>query len=173
MPREPPSGLATAKNSGWCDRMNFMFTLPDLPYDYKALEPYIDAETMRIHHDKHHDAYVKNLNDALKDYPDLLGKDIEEIVKDLESVPEEVRLKVKNHGGGHANHSLFWTLMAPNPKEPSASLVKALESAFTSLDSFKEKFTAAAMGRFGSGWAWLTSDNGKLEIVDTPTRIRP
>lgn len=154
-----------------------MFTLPDLPYDYNALEPYIDEQTMRIHHDKHHGVYVSNLNDALKDHPGLLNMGITELIKSLDKVPEEIRTKVRNNGGGHANHSLFWEIMAPSGKGgggmPEGKLADTINSTFGSLDSFKEKFTSSGTGRFGSGWAWLVADGGKLAIMDTPNQDTP
>ncbi len=156
-----------------------MFTLPDLPYDYKALEPYIDEETMHLHHDKHHAAYVKNLNAALETKPELLQKPIEEIIANLNSLNlDPITLsKVKNNGGGHANHSFFWQIMTPNPKEnPPArdsELIKAITQTFGSPETLKEKFTAVAMARFGSGWAWLVINEEKLEITDTPNQDSP
>lgn len=154
-----------------------MFTLPDLPYDYSALEPYIDAETMHIHHDKHHAAYVKNLNDALTGQEDLLAMDINDLLLDLSKIPEEIRTKVKNNGGGHANHTLFWEIMcesskfqAPNPK---GNLMKAIEKSFGDYPTFQEKFSAAGIGHFGSGWAWLTVKGDKLEISDTSNQDSP
>jgi superoxide dismutase, Fe-Mn family len=153
------------------------FTLPDLPYAYDALEPSIDKETMQIHHDKHHAAYVKNLNDALKDHPDLLAKNVVDILKDVKQVPEDVRQTVINNGGGHANHSMFWLLMAPKGKggEPSGALKKALESAFDSLDKFQEKINTAGAKRFGSGWAWLVYDPkmSKLDVISTANQDSP
>ncbi len=160
-----------------------MFTLPDLPYAYNALEPYIDERTMQIHHDKHHAAYVKNLNDALAGHDDLLAMSIEELMRSLDNVPEVIRTKVRNNGGGHANHSLFWEIMASNPKGeprmPSGELGKTMEATFGSFATFQEKFAASAMGRFGSGWAWLIKDpsassgQAKLAIVDTPNQDSP
>lgn len=150
-----------------------MFTLPDLPYDPSALEPHIDEQTMRIHHDKHHGGYVNNLNDALKDYPELQNKTIEELLRGLDRIPEAIRTKVRNNGGGHANHSLFWTIMSPTGGRPEGKLLDAVNSTFESFDSFKEKFTSAGMGRFGSGWAWLAVNNGKVEIMDTPNQDTP
>lgn len=151
-----------------------MFTVPDLPYDYSALEPHIDEQTMRLHHDKHHAAYANNLNEALQGQENLLEMDINELVKTLNQVPEEVRTKVRNNGGGHANHSLFWTIMAPNAGgQPEGALVEAINSTFGGFDSFKEQFTNAALGRFGSGWAWLVVDNQKLAIMDTPNQDSP
>lgn len=158
-----------------------MFTLPDLPYDYNALEPYIDEETMHLHHDKHHATYVKNVNDALEGHEDLLNMSIEELIQNLDKVPEEVRTKVRNNAGGHANHSMFWQVMVPplrqgsveQANEPSGELADAINQAFGDFATFQEKFTAAATGRFGSGWVWLVVTNGKPEILDTPNQDSP
>lgn len=156
-----------------------MFTLPPLPYDFAALEPFIDTQTMQIHHDKHHQAYVDNLNKALEGNDEFLKMDVEELVSHLDRVPEDVRGKVKNQGGGHANHSLFWTLMSAPSNDgsssrlPSGALAEAINTTFTNFDGFKEKFAAAAMGRFGSGWAWLVVNAGKLEIMDTANQDSP
>ncbi len=151
-----------------------MFTLPDLPYAFTALEPSIDERTMQIHHDKHHGAYVKNLNDALAGQDALLTLPIEELMKNLANVPEAVRTKVRNNGGGHYNHTLFWTIMAPNAGgQPSGELAKAVDVAFGSFEKFQEQFAAAAMGRFGSGWAWLSLENGKLKIEDSANQDNP
>ena len=148
------------------------FELPKLPYAYDALEPHIDKETMEIHHTKHHNTYVTKLNDAVKG-TDLESKSIEDIVKNLNSVPDDIRTAVQNNGGGHYNHSLFWELLTPNASEPSGEVVDAISSTFGSLDKFKEEFAAAAAGRFGSGWAWLVVDNGQLAIVSTPNQDNP
>lgn len=148
------------------------FELPKLPYAYDALEPHIDKETMEIHHTKHHNTYVTKLNDAVKG-TDLESKSIEDIVKNLNSVPDDIRTAVQNNGGGHYNHSLFWELLTPNATEPSGEVVDAISSTFGSLDKFKEEFAAAAAGRFGSGWAWLVVDNGELAIVSTPNQDNP
>ncbi|MGO2545935.1 superoxide dismutase [Mammaliicoccus vitulinus] len=148
------------------------FELPKLPYAYNALEPHIDKETMEIHHTKHHNTYVTKLNDAVKG-TDLESKSIEDIIKNLNSVPENIRTAVQNNGGGHYNHSLFWELLTPNASEPSGEVVDAISSTFGSLDKFKEEFAAAAAGRFGSGWAWLVVDNGELAIVSTPNQDNP
>lgn len=151
-----------------------MFTLPDLPYPFDSLEPHIDAETMHIHHDKHHATYVNNLNEVLKDHKEFLQMDIFELIKNLHKVPEEIRTKVVNNGGGHANHSIFWTVMGPKGGgEPKGELAEAIKSAFGDFATFKEKFSAAGAGRFGSGWAWLVIGNGKLEILDTPNQESP
>ncbi len=154
-----------------------MFTLPELPYAYNALEPYIDERTMQIHHDKHHAAYVKNLNDALAGQDTLLSMSIEDLMKNLSQVPEAIRTKVRNNGGGHANHTMFWTVMSGNPKgeprKPAGELGKAIDASFGNFEMFQEKFSAAGMGRFGSGWVWLINEAGKLSIVDTPNQDTP
>ena len=162
------------KSLGICDTIISMFTLPELPYPYDALEPYIDAETMKIHHDKHHVAYVQNLNDALKDFSDLAEKKAEDLITDLDKIPEGIRTKVRNQGGGHVNHSLFWTTMSPNKNQLGEGELKdLLIRTFGSMQDFQEKFTASAMGRFGSGWAWLVKDGGKLEIMETGNQDSP
>jgi superoxide dismutase, Fe-Mn family len=148
-------------------------TLPDLPYPEDALEPHIDAQTMNIHRTKHHQTYVDKLNDAIKG-TDLENKDLETLLRDFASVPEDKKGPVRNHAGGHHNHSVFWTIMSPNGGgAPSGDAASAIDAAFGSFDSFKEKFTAAATNRFGSGWAWLVSNGGKLEIVDRPNQDSP
>lgn len=150
------------------------YTLPELPYAYDALEPHIDELTMKLHHDKHHNTYVTNLNAAIEKHPELGEKTIEELVTDLANVPEDIRTAVRNNGGGHANHSFFWEIMGPNAGgEPTGAIKGAIESAFGSYDAFKEAFTAAATGRFGSGWAWLVVTDGKLEIMSTPNQDSP
>ncbi|NTU79977.1 MAG: superoxide dismutase [Chloroflexales bacterium] len=151
------------------------FELPPLPYDYTALEPHIDEATMHFHHDNHHNTYVTNLNNALANYPDLQGKSIKELLTNLDAVPEAIRTAVRNNGGGHWNHSLFWELMAPQAGgEPGGPLADAISAAFGSFAEFKEKFKAAALGRFGSGWAWLVaSPDGSLAITSTPNQDSP
>jgi Fe-Mn family superoxide dismutase len=150
------------------------FTLPPLPYGFDALAPHIDAKTMEIHHGKHHNAYVTNLNKALEAHPDLSGKPIEKLLKEISSVPEAIRQTVINNGGGHANHSLFWQIMGPNcGGTPSGDIAGAITSTFGSFDTFKEKIAAAATTRFGSGWAWLSSKGGKLEIFSTANQDSP
>ncbi|WP_243290569.1 superoxide dismutase [Bacillus sp. FJAT-47783] len=150
------------------------FELPKLPYEYDALEPHIDKETMNIHHTKHHNTYVNNLNAALEGQEELLSKSVEEIVANLDAVPEEKRTAVRNNGGGHANHSLFWTVLSPNGGgEPSGELADAITTKFGSFESFKEEFTKAAATRFGSGWAWLVVNNGELEVTSTPNQDSP
>ncbi|WP_031545034.1 superoxide dismutase [Salinicoccus luteus] len=148
------------------------FELPELPYAYDALEPHIDKETMEIHHTKHHNTYVTKLNDAVKG-TDLENKSIEDVIKNLDSVPEDKKTAVRNNGGGHLNHSLFWKLLSPESKEVSGEVKDAIESKFGSVDKFKEEFEAAGAGRFGSGWAWLVVNNGELEIVSTPNQDNP
>jgi Fe-Mn family superoxide dismutase len=150
------------------------FTLPSLPYAYDALEPHIDAKTMEIHHTKHHQAYVNNLNAAIEKAPELQGKSLDDLMRGLSSVPEAVRTAVRNNGGGHWNHSMFWQLMGPGKGgEPSGKLATAIKSAFGDFAKFKEQFAAAAAGRFGSGWAWLVNDGGKLSITSTPNQDTP
>ena len=150
------------------------FTLPPLPYANDALEPSIDAKTMEIHHDKHHAAYVNNLNAAIEKAPELQGKSLDDLLKNLNAVPESVRTAVRNNAGGHWNHSMFWQIMSPNGGgAPSGKLADAINSAFGSLDAMKEQFNAAGGARFGSGWAWLLNDGGKLSIVSTPNQDNP
>jgi Fe-Mn family superoxide dismutase len=151
------------------------FTLPPLPYAYDALEPHIDKETMTIHHDKHHAAYVNNLNAALEGKADLASKSVEELISDLNSVPEEIRTAVRNNGGGHANHTLFWEIMTPGgSNQPTGELSDAINSSFGSFDDFKKKFNEAGTKRFGSGWAWLVkTKDGKLDVVSTANQDNP
>jgi Fe-Mn family superoxide dismutase len=152
------------------------YELPPLPYPNDALEPVIDARTMEIHHDKHHAAYVTNLNKALEGHADLSAKPINELIADLSAVPEAARTAVRNNGGGHANHSFFWKIMATpgSGGEPSGALLEAITETFGTLDAFKEKFQAAGLARFGSGWAWLVlSKDKKLEVISTPNQDSP
>ncbi|MGM0218372.1 superoxide dismutase [Enterococcus sp. AZ126] len=150
------------------------YTLPDLPYAYDALEPYIDVETMHLHHDKHHNTYVTNLNAAIEKHPELGTKSVEELIADMDSIPEDIRTAVRNNGGGHANHSFFWEIMAPNAGgAPTGDIKEAIDAAFGSFDKLKEEFKTAATGRFGSGWAWLVLNKGKLEITSTPNQDSP
>jgi Fe-Mn family superoxide dismutase len=152
------------------------FTLPPLPYAPDALEPYIDKTTMEIHHGKHHQAYITNLNKALESAPDLSSKSLPELLADnCAIVPEAIRTAVRNNGGGHANHSMFWTIMGAHTGSPApgGALADAIGSSFGDFDQFKTKFAAAGAARFGSGWAWLLSNNGKLEIVSTPNQDSP
>ncbi len=151
-----------------------MHQLPDLPYDHGALEPHIDGRTMGIHHGKHHQLYVNNLNAALDGHADLQGKSAEDLVRDLDSVPEGIRMAVRNNGGGHVNHTMFWSLMSPGGGgDPSAKVGDAIEKAFGSLADFKAGFKQAGMTQFGSGWAWLVANGGKLEIAKTPNQDNP
>lgn len=150
------------------------FELPKLPYAYEALEPFVDAQTMTIHHTKHHQAYVTNLNGAIEKRPELGSWSLEDLVKRLNDVPEDVRTVVRNHGGGHFNHSLFWELMAPNAGgEPTGALAQAIEADFGAFANFKAEFEKAANGRFGSGWAWLVIKGDKLAVVSTPNQDNP
>ncbi|WP_010173405.1 superoxide dismutase [Bacillus coahuilensis] len=150
------------------------FELPQLPYAYDVLEPHFDKETMNIHHTKHHNAYVTKLNDALAGHDELLSKSVEEVIANLDAVPESARTAVRNNGGGHANHSLFWTILSPNGGgNPTGELGEAINNKFGSFDEFKSQFAAAAAGRFGSGWAWLIVNNGELEITSTPNQDSP
>ncbi|MEJ4557227.1 superoxide dismutase [Enterococcus faecium] len=150
------------------------YTLPDLPYAYDALEPYIDEETIHLHHDKHHNTYVTNLNAAIEKYPELGEKTIEELLSDMDAIPTDIKTAVRNNGGGHANHSFFWEIMAPNAGgEPTGEIKEAINEAFGDFSSFKEEFKKAAAGRFGSGWAWLVMENGKLAITSTANQDSP
>jgi superoxide dismutase, Fe-Mn family len=151
------------------------YELPPLPYPFAALEPHIDAKTMEIHHDKHHQAYITNANNALKDYPELAAKPVEELLANLSAVPEAIRTVVRNNAGGHANHSFFWKILGPNAGgSPTGKLADAINSTFGNFDQFREKFQAAGAGRFGSGWAWLVlNKQGKLEITSTPNQDNP
>ena len=150
------------------------YTLPTLPYAYDALEPHFDAETMHLHHEKHHNTYVTNLNAAIEKHPELGEKTIEALVADLANVPADIRGAVQNNGGGHANHSFFWEILAPNAGgEPTGAIKAAIDEAFGSFDAFKEQFKAAGLGRFGSGWAWLVVADGKLAITSTANQDSP
>lgn len=161
----------------------YKFELPPLPYPYDALEPYIDAKTMEIHHTKHHNTYVTKLNEALEQWPEGQGKSLEELLQNLDAIPESVRKAVRNHGGGHLNHSLFWLMLkkgggGPSTtlrvNEPSEELLERIKSEFSEFSKFKETFTKAATGLFGSGWAWLVKDaSGKLSITTTPNQDNP
>jgi len=149
-------------------------TLPPLPYATDALEPHIDQQTMEIHHGKHHAAYVNNLNAALEKYPELQSKSIDELLKGINTVPEDIRTAVRNNGGGHLNHSMFWQIMGPNAGgAPTGAIADAITSSFGSFDSFKEQFSKAGVGRFGSGWAWVIATGGKLTIESTPNQDSP
>jgi superoxide dismutase, Fe-Mn family len=150
------------------------FTLPPLPYDFAALEPHIDAKTMEIHHGKHHQTYVNNLNAAIEKAPELAGKSLDDLMRGIAKVPEAVRTAVRNNGGGHWNHSMFWQIMAPKAGgEPGGNLGPAIKSAFGDFAKFREQFSAAGVGRFGSGWAWLINTGGKLSITSTPNQDNP
>ncbi|WP_009632235.1 Fe-Mn family superoxide dismutase [Synechocystis sp. PCC 7509] len=149
-------------------------SLPPLPYDYNALEPHIDAQTMRFHHDNHHATYVKNLNAALEKYPNLKSQSVEQLLTNLESVPEAIRTTVRNNGGGHVNHSMFWQIMKPNGGgEPTGAISKAIAADFGDFATFKKQFNEAGTKRFGSGWVWLVRDDGKLKITTTPNQDSP
>ncbi|WDL98074.1 superoxide dismutase [Alicyclobacillus sp. ALC3] len=150
------------------------YELPPLPYANDALEPHIDAMTMEIHHDRHHGTYVKNVNAALEGHPDLAAKSVEDLLRSIDSVPESIRTAVRNNGGGHANHSMFWEILSPNGGgQPTGAVADAINATFGSFDKFKEDFGKAATGRFGSGWAWLVVDNGQLAITSTPNQDSP
>lgn len=155
--------------------MGYPFKLPELGYAYNALEPHIDAQTMEIHHSKHHAAYTTNLNAALEKHPDLQGREAEDLIRNLLSVPEDIRTAVRNNGGGYVNHNLFWEIMQPGgSNKPTGELAKAIDGQFGSYDAFKEAVAKAATTRFGSGWAWLVSDSGgKLQVTSTPNQDSP
>lgn len=154
--------------------LKMAFELPQLPYAYDALEPHIDKETMNIHHTKHHNTYVTNLNNALAGNEELLSKTVEEVISNLDAVPESARTAVRNNGGGHANHSLFWQILSPNGGgAPTGEVADAITAKFGSFDAFKEEFAKAATTRFGSGWAWLAVNNGELEVTSTPNQDSP
>jgi len=146
--------------------------LEPLPYEYNALEPYFDEQTMKLHHDKHHQTYVDKLNVALEQHPDLQKKTVEELIKDLNKIPDAIRTAVKNHGGGHFNHSFWWPMLKKDVKL-EGEVLKAIESKFGSFDKFKEEFTKSALSVFGSGWAWLVLNNNNLEIMTTPNQDAP
>lgn len=150
------------------------YSTPDLSYDYDALEPYIDAETMKIHHDKHHVAYTTKLNEAVAKHPELFAKPAEDLLQDLTAIPEDIRLAVRNHAGGHINHSLFWEVMGPGGGgEPAGDLLKAIQEYFGSFEEFQKEFENAALTQFGSGWAWLSYDDGKLLVEKTANQDSP
>ncbi|MBD3880156.1 superoxide dismutase [Phormidium tenue FACHB-886] len=151
------------------------FTLPPLPYDYDALEPHIDAATMQFHHEKHHAAYVNNLNTALQKYPDLQSKSAEDLLRELASLPEDIQAAVRNNGGGHVNHTLFWEIMGPDQGgAPSGAIAEAIDTTFGSFDKFKQQFNEAGSKQFGSGWAWLVKDQqGKLQVISTANQDSP
>ncbi len=150
------------------------FTLPPLPYDFTALEPHIDARTMEIHHGKHHQTYVNNLNAAIEKAPELANKSLDDLMRNVNTLPEAVRTPIRNNGGGHWNHSMFWQIMAPKAGgEPGGKLGQAITSTFGDFAKFREQFSAAGVGRFGSGWAWLINTGGKLSIISTPNQDNP
>ncbi len=150
------------------------FTLPPLPYEFAALEPHIDAKTMEIHHGKHHQTYVNNLNAAAEKAPELAGKSLDDLMRNVTRAPEAVRTAVRNNGGGHWNHSMFWQIMAPRAGgEPGGNLGAAIKSTFGDFAKFREQFSTAGVGRFGSGWAWLINTGGKLSITSTPNQDNP
>jgi len=150
------------------------FTLPALPYDFAALEPHIDAKTMEIHHGKHHQTYVNNLNAAIEKAPELASKSLDDLMRNVNSLPEAVRTPIRNNGGGHWNHSMFWQIMSAKAGgEPGGNLGAAIKSAFGDFAKFREQFSAAGVGRFGSGWAWLINKGGKLSIISTPNQDNP
>jgi Fe-Mn family superoxide dismutase len=150
------------------------YELPKLPYDYNALEPHIDSKTMEIHHTKHHQAYITKANEALEKHPEWQGKPIDDLMRQLSSVPEDIRTAIRNNGGGHSNHSLFWTVMGPGQGgEPKGDVGEAINSTFGSFDNFKKEFANAAATRFGSGWAWLSVHNGKLLVESTANQDTP
>jgi Fe-Mn family superoxide dismutase len=150
------------------------FTLPALPYDFTALEPHIDAKTMEIHHGKHHQTYVNNLNAAIEKAPELASKSLDDLMRSVNKLPEAVRTAIRNNGGGHWNHSMFWQIMAPKAGgEPGGNLASAIKNAFGDFAKFREQFSAAGVGRFGSGWAWLINTGGKLSITSTPNQDNP
>ena len=150
-----------------------MHNVPALAYSFDALEPHIDARTMEIHHDKHHAAYVTNLNKALEAHPDLQGKSVEELIRDLAALPTAIQTAVRNNGGGHYNHTLFWDIMGPNGGAPAGDLAAAINASFGSLDKMKEAVNAAGLSRFGSGWAWVIKNGDKLEVTSTPNQDSP
>jgi len=150
-----------------------MFQLPELPYAYDALEPYIDAATMELHHSKHHATYVNKLNEALADHPDLMERDVADLLTNLSNLPEDVRAAVRNHGGGHHNHSLFWQSMCAEGGQPDGELASQIDQVFGSFDNFKARMNAAATSRFGSGWAWLITSSGGLEVISTANQDSP
>ena len=149
------------------------YTLPQLHYAYDSLEPYIDARTMEIHYTKHHQAYIDKLNAALEKHSNLQGKDVDELLKGINNIPEDIKVAVKNHGGGHSNHSLFWQLLIKKGEKFSGKISKTIDKTFGNFEEFKKKFTETALNRFGSGWAWLVFHNGKLEITSTGNQDSP
>jgi Fe-Mn family superoxide dismutase len=157
----------------FASKMEAQYTLPSLQYPYDAFVPHIDSVTMRIHYGNHHKAYVNNLNAAIDKHPEFKGKSLENILSEITAVPADIRVAVRNNGGGHYNHSLFWMMLSPKPTKPSSKLEKAIVAEFGSMDSFKAEFEKAATARFGSGWVWLIVAEGKLKIVSTPNQDNP
>jgi len=154
------------------------YELPPLPYDYAALEPFIDAETMKFHHDKHHQAYITNVNAALANHPDLAAKSVDDLIRDLKSVPEDIRTAVQNNGGGHSNHTLFWNIMGPAGKEgiggePTGAIAAQIKADFGDFESLKKAFNEAGTKRFGSGWAWVVFEGGKLKVTSSANQDSP
>ncbi|WP_418886895.1 superoxide dismutase [Gloeobacter morelensis] len=172
---QPPSVTMPSATQASTTASGYPYKLAPLPYDYGALEPYIDAETMKLHHDKHHQAYVDNLNKALEKYPDLQKKSPEQLLRDLKQIPEDTRAAVRGNGGGHVNHTMFWEIMKPKGGgEPAGPIAAAIRTNFGSFDAFKTQFNEAGTRRFGSGWVWLVSNpGGKLEIVSTANQDSP
>jgi Fe-Mn family superoxide dismutase len=168
------SQTTPAGNSGGTNQTQGVYSVPPLPYAYDALEPHIDQATMQFHHDKHHATYVKNLNAALDKHPELKSKTVEEMLRNLNSVPTDIRKMVRNNGGGHVNHSMFWQIMKPlGGGEPTGAIAAAINQSFGSFAAFKKQFNEAGAGRFGSGWVWLVRNNGKLEITTTANQDSP
>jgi len=154
--------------------MPYPFKLPDLPYAFDALEPHIDAKTMEIHHDKHHAAYTNKLNEALEKHPELQSREIEDLLRNIDSIPDDIRTTVRNNGGGYVNHALFWQIMGPGGGgQPTGELATAIQQTFGSFDDFKKKVSDAGANQFGSGWAWLVVNGGKLEVYSTPNQDSP
>lgn len=154
--------------------MGYPYKLPELPYAFDALEPHIDARTMEVHHGKHHAAYTNNLNAALEKHPEIQSKGVEELLRDIDSVPEDIRGAVRNNGGGYINHAMFWQIMGPNGGgEPTGELADAIKQKFGSFDDFKKKVNTAATGQFGSGWGWLVSTGGGIDVYATPNQDSP
>ncbi len=149
------------------------YELPPLPYDYAALEPHIDAETMKLHHDKHHQAYINNVNGALANHPDLAAKSVDDLITDLNAVPEDIRGVVRNNGGGHSNHSMFWTIMGPGGGAPSGPIADQINADFGDFDAFKKTFNETTAKQFGSGWGWLVFQGGKLKVITTANQDSP
>jgi superoxide dismutase, Fe-Mn family len=171
---EPASAAGFLRSNKQAAQGSAPFTLPPLPYDYAALEPHIDAETMQFHHDKHHAAYVKNLNAAVDKYPELKVMTAEELLRQIDTIPEDIRTTVRNNGGGHVNHTMFWEIMSPDGGTPSGAVESAIRQTFGSFDAFKTAFNEAGTKQFGSGWAWLVmKPDGKLNITSTANQDSP